>query len=166
MTGLTDADVWRLDIFEGEEYRREKVRARVLTGETVGGDVAVGELAGEEDGSEEVEAETYIWSADPDDLEDAEWDFREFQREKMRFWVGSEGQGEYAGRASIVGQSCLRAATVPSLLTSDFFAEVDEAVAAAGREGVDGTRGRGTNGHIGNALKAEHEKDQVLKNAV
>lgn len=97
VTGLTDADIWRLDIFEGSEYRRDKVKARLLT--KVGDEAGEGNLEGEE-----VEAETYVWIGNEEDLEDQEWDFKEFQREKMRFWVGSEGAGEYAGRPSIIGQ--------------------------------------------------------------
>ena len=99
VTGLTDADIWRLDIFEGSEYRRDKVKARLLVKE--GSDDASGE--GNEEG-EEVNAETYVWIAPASDLDDQEWDFAEFQRDKMRFWVGSEGAGEYAGRPSIIGQ--------------------------------------------------------------
>jgi hypothetical protein len=38
------------------------------------------------------------------------------------------------------------------------FAEVDKAVAEAGPE-VDGTRGRGANGHISIALEAEQRKN-------
>jgi gamma-glutamylcyclotransferase (GGCT)/AIG2-like uncharacterized protein YtfP len=97
VTGLTDADIWRLDIFEGSEYRRDQVKCRILT--------KVGDESGEgnEEG-EEVEAETYVWTSPASELDDEEWDFAEFQREKMRFWVGSEGEGEYAGRPSIIGQ--------------------------------------------------------------
>lgn len=96
VTGLTDADIWRLDIFEGDQYSREFVKPRIL------------KQTGDEDGKgrvegEEVEAETYIFTSDPDELEDREWDFAEFEREKMRFWVGREGEGEYAGRPSIIG---------------------------------------------------------------
>lgn len=91
VTGLTAADIWRLDIFEGDEYERVKVRCRIL--EAVGDDVTgEGNLEGEE-----VEAETYLWVAGEERLEGTEWDFGEFQREKMRFWVGREGEGEYAG---------------------------------------------------------------------
>ncbi|KAF2170759.1 hypothetical protein M409DRAFT_63830 [Zasmidium cellare ATCC 36951] len=121
VTGLTAADIWRLDIFEGGEYSRQKVRVKVG------------------DDGKEVEAETYIWIAGEENLEEGEWDFEEFKREKMRFWVGEEGEGEYAGR--------------PSTL------EVDEAVAASG-ERKDGTGGRGANGHITNAL------NEIKKNAV
>jgi hypothetical protein len=96
VTGLTDNDIWRLDIFEGAEYVRRPVKPKVLT--TVGNEDGEGNVEGEE-----VDAETYIWKSDPSGLEDKEWDFAEFKREKMRFWVGSEGEGEYAGRPSIVG---------------------------------------------------------------
>jgi len=98
VTGLTDADIWRLDIFEGSEYDREKVQVRILD--------KVGDAAGEGNvEGDEMEAETYVWIADPEDLEEREWDFAVFQREKMRFWVGEEGAGEYAGRPSIIGQN-------------------------------------------------------------
>jgi hypothetical protein len=47
----------------------------------------------------------------------------------------------------------------PSKLTEIcVFAEVDKAVAEAGPE-VDGTRGRGANGHISIALEAEQRKN-------
>jgi len=98
VTGLTDNDIWRLDLFEGSEYMREKVKVRILS--SIGDEAGKGNVEGEE-----AEAETYIWVADPDDLEEGEWDFAEFQREKMRFWVGAEGAGEYAGRPSIIGQT-------------------------------------------------------------
>ena len=84
MTGLTDADLWRLDIFEGDEYERVKVRCRLL-------------VDGNDDVGEEVEVETYVWIAGEERLEAQEWDFEEFRREKMKFWAGSEGEGEFAG---------------------------------------------------------------------
>ena len=46
---------------------------------------------------EEVEAETYMWIGGEDSLEKREWDFAEFQKEKMRFWVGDGVDEEYAG---------------------------------------------------------------------
>lgn len=91
VTGLTDADIWRLDIFEGDQYRRRKVNVRIL--DKVGEDDGQGNVEGEE-----FEAETYIWTAGEDGLEDKEWDFAEFQREKMQFWTGNEGAAEYAGK--------------------------------------------------------------------
>ncbi|KAF2716535.1 hypothetical protein K431DRAFT_13249 [Polychaeton citri CBS 116435] len=88
VTGLTENDIWRLDIFEGDQYAREKVKVKILT--TVGDEKGEGNVEGEE-----VEAETYIWIAPKHELEEVEWDFAEFQREKMRFWVGAEGEAEY-----------------------------------------------------------------------
>lgn len=103
VTGLTDGDIWRLDIFEGDEYNRSKVKVRVIQDE---GDVNVEPT--EEQLGEEVEAETYVWIAGRKLLEDNEWDFEEFVREKMGRWVGSGGEeaGEYNGeniRPSILG---------------------------------------------------------------
>lgn len=77
VTGLTDEDLWRLDIFEGKEYERKQVRVQIL----------------DEEGAEmkEAHAETYIWIADEDLLEKREWDFEEFVREKMMLnWVDAE----------------------------------------------------------------------------
>ena len=88
--GLNADDQWRLDLFEGDEYDRIKVRPRLL-------DV---------DGKEtiEVNAETYVWLDKEVGLEEGEWDFEEFQREKMRRWVGGNDE-EYQGelRPSIAG---------------------------------------------------------------
>ncbi|KAK5166429.1 uncharacterized protein LTR77_007972 [Saxophila tyrrhenica] len=128
VTGLTEADMWRLDIFEGSDYERKFVKCKLLT--EVGDEEGKGNVKGEE-----VEAETYVWVSEREDLEDREWDFREFQREKLRFWAG----------------------------TDDEYEEVDEAVAAAGK---DGTGGRGANGAITEALKEEQKKDEKLRNAV
>ncbi|KAF2272664.1 uncharacterized protein EI97DRAFT_436750 [Westerdykella ornata] len=85
VSGLSDADIWRLDVFEGEEYERRRVRVRVLDG-------------GEEEGEgEEVDAETYIWIAGAERLEPQEWDFDEFVREKMRRWVGGSEEERDSG---------------------------------------------------------------------
>ncbi|KAK3070037.1 hypothetical protein LTR53_011157 [Teratosphaeriaceae sp. CCFEE 6253] len=129
VTGFTDEDIRRLDIFEGGQYRRDHVRPRLLTKE--GDDAASG--MGNEEGAE-VNAETYVWIANASELDDQEWDFAEFQREKMRYWTGSEG------------------------------AEVDEAVAATAAENQrDGTGGRGANGHIWAAVEKEQQKDEGPK---
>jgi hypothetical protein len=87
VTGLTEGDIWRLDIFEGSEYARRKVKVRVL--EKAGNDSGVGNVEGEE-----VEAETYVWTADKGGLEDGEWDFGVFVREKMGRWVGASAEDE------------------------------------------------------------------------
>lgn len=90
VAGLTDSDIFRLDIFEGDEYERRLVTVQLLDSE--------GKVSGE------TQCETYVWIAPAAELEDGEWDFNEFQREKMKYWVGAEGEGEYAGRPSIIGQ--------------------------------------------------------------
>ena len=91
VTGLTAADIWRLDIFEGDEYRRVEVKPKLLT--KVGSESGEGNEEGEE-----VEAETYVWISPPSRLEEREWDFAEFQREKLKYWAGQDGEGEYAGK--------------------------------------------------------------------
>lgn len=81
---------------------------------------------------EEVEAETYVWIAGEKRLEDQEWDFEVFVKEKMARWTGETGEkeGEYD--------------------------DVDAAV--AGSEEVDGTGGRSLDGGIGRALREEQER--------
>jgi hypothetical protein len=105
--GLTDGDIWRLDIFEGSEYKRQKVAVRVLESKK-GGD-GMGDLSQEEKENvegEQVDAETYIWTAGAHRLEQEEWDFAEFVRDKMKRWVGREAADEdegFQGRDSIIG---------------------------------------------------------------
>ncbi|KAI4171689.1 MAG: hypothetical protein LQ343_004082 [Gyalolechia ehrenbergii] len=83
--GLTDGDIFRLDIFEGNEYERRKVTIRIL--EVEGDENGIGNLEGGE-----VEVDTYIWIAGEDELEKGEWDFGEFRREKMQRWIASSDQ--------------------------------------------------------------------------
>lgn len=87
--GLTAADIWRLDIFEGDEYERVKVPLQLL------------DDSGEQ--QEDLIAETYVWIAPIKDLEKGEWDFEKFKKEKLKNWVG--GSDEYDGelRPSIAG---------------------------------------------------------------
>lgn len=113
VTGLTDGDIWRLDIFEGSEYQRRKVRVRVLESQSKStneeqekgmGDIT--QKAEENVEGEEVEAETFIWIAGAARLEPQEWDFAEFVRDKMRRWVGREAAETdegFQGRPSING---------------------------------------------------------------
>ena len=54
-------------------------------------------------------AETYVWIDDPRELEDGEWDFEEFVREKLRNWVGVkageiEGESEFGSTAGSEGE--------------------------------------------------------------
>lgn len=80
--GLSTEDQWRLDLFEGDQYDRIKVRPRLL------------DQSGQ--GMCELETETYVWIDKEVGLEEGEWDFEEFRREKMRRWVGGDNE-EYQG---------------------------------------------------------------------
>ncbi|KAH9224070.1 AIG2-like family-domain-containing protein [Leptodontidium sp. 2 PMI_412] len=78
VTGLTDADIYRLDIFEGDEYTRVKATVKLLVHD-----------GGTEVEGEEASTETYIFTASESRLEKAEWDYEEFRREKMWRWAGT-----------------------------------------------------------------------------
>lgn len=107
VSGITDGDIYRLDKFEGSEYSRERVRVRTLRDSALLGTSAgqnakefetneqlreVLDIAGKEslDEGDEVEAVTYVWTAGEERLEDAEWDFGTFKRDKMAWWVGAD----------------------------------------------------------------------------
>jgi hypothetical protein len=94
VTGLTDADVARLDMFEGDEYTREKVKVRVL----------IPSASGESE-SEELEAESYVYTAGEGYLEKKEWDYEEFRREKMHRWTG-ESQEFKGWLANVLHYGC------------------------------------------------------------
>lgn len=87
--GLTDGDIWRLNVFEGDQYTREKVRIKLL--KKVGDEQGQGNVEGQE-----VEAETYVWADGTKDLENGEWDFAEFRAQKIARWIG--GNEEYEGK--------------------------------------------------------------------
>ncbi|PNS16535.1 AIG2-like protein [Sphaceloma murrayae] len=137
-TGLTDADVGRLDIFEGDEYERRFVKVRKLI---IGKSAGAGQDQELEDGTqeegEEAEVETYVWIAGKQRLEDDEWDFETFKKEKMRFWIGSDGTEGSTGREE--------------------FEAVDQA---------DGTGGRSVNGSIGRQLEQHHRGGEAIGSAV
>ncbi|KAJ5649675.1 uncharacterized protein N7484_003398 [Penicillium longicatenatum] len=107
VSGLTDGDVHRLDIYEGSEYAHEKVKVRTLKealhqdhGHEHGNSGAAGNLrdvldaAGAEfaDEKEEVDAVTYVWTDGAERLESAEWDFETFKRDKMAWWFDDDDQ--------------------------------------------------------------------------
>jgi len=131
VTGLTQGDIYRLDIFEGDQYLRKKVKVKVLKKVGLDESIQNGEL--EEHAAEEVEAETYVWKDDLSKLEDGEWDFEEFKRERMHFWMG-EGSSEES-----------------NIEVDEGFADVDNAVAA--EKAIDHTGGRGMNGTISKNLE-------------
>jgi hypothetical protein len=95
VSGLTDGDIFRLNMYEGPEYKQENVIVRTLgslqrSGHTdeerlrEGLDAASANTADE---GEEISAVTYVWTADRDQLEDAEWDFESFKRDKLHWWA-------------------------------------------------------------------------------
>lgn len=86
--GLTDEDIRRLDIYEGDEYVRKVVKIQTLA-QVGDDDAAIGIVEGEEEEeeAEEVETETYLWIAGEDALEESDWDFAEFKRDKLRSWL-------------------------------------------------------------------------------
>ncbi|KAF2727855.1 hypothetical protein EJ04DRAFT_517006 [Polyplosphaeria fusca] len=134
VTGLTDGDIWRLDIFEGYEYKRRKVTAKLLK-QTNGKEEGMGDLLQkEEDNSEgeDMEAEVYVWVAGIKRLELEEWDFSEFVQEKMHRWAGREAEKADEG-----------------------FKDVDDAVAAL----EDPTGGRGASGSITKELEQTNSSE-------
>lgn len=76
-TGLTKANMQKLDYFEGDEYERVEVTVQILEKK---GDA---EVAGETK-----ETSVYVFLL-PDCLERREWDFEEFRRDKMKMWTRS-----------------------------------------------------------------------------
>jgi Gamma-glutamyl cyclotransferase, AIG2-like len=139
VTGLTDGDVWRLDVFEGDEYERRNVAARIISDKTAQKDLHH-EPRDDQLGPDEIEAQTYVWVGSRDGLDEEQWDFEEFVREKMWRWAGegADAEGEYN--------------------------EVDEAVEAQKSAGHDPTRGRSVNGAISKALEEGREEKKDLPN--
>ncbi|KEF51504.1 uncharacterized protein A1O9_12421 [Exophiala aquamarina CBS 119918] len=145
VTGLTEGDIYRLDIFEGSQYSRQSVTVQILghdlgLDESVTDEQTAGLVAGE------AQADTYIWRGGEDTLEAHEWDFEVFKREKMRAWMGVAGTGEEKGGVEV----------------DEGFADVDRAVREDGwmRQGDsnknlahDPMGGRGANGHITQQLE-------------
>ena len=149
VTGLNDQDIRRLDIFEGSQYKRDVVSVQVL--KDVELDQAVPEGDDKEpEAAEEVEAQTYVWLEDIDELDPNEWDFEAFKRDKMRAWMGV---GEDPNSSTEIDEG---------------FADVDAAAAewekeekansesnGAVKKNHDPMGGRGINGHLGRQLKSE-----------
>jgi len=138
VTGLTDGDIYRLDIFEGDQYVRKQVKVQVL--KDVGLDEAAKE--GETEVVDEVWAESYVWQEGAETLEPQEWDFEEFKRDKMQAWMGEALESSDDSS---------------NVQVDEGFADVDRVVAEQERqqEGKqhDPTGGRGANGKITKQLE-------------
>jgi gamma-glutamylcyclotransferase (GGCT)/AIG2-like uncharacterized protein YtfP len=89
VTGLTDEDMNRLDIFEGKEYERRQVAVETFDKET--------------GGTNQAECETYIWIAAESLLDKCEWDFNHFHKDVMKDWMGSTNENGYVDRPSFIG---------------------------------------------------------------
>ncbi|KAJ5741793.1 hypothetical protein N7533_011202 [Penicillium manginii] len=97
VSGLTDGDIYRLDLFEGDPYSKVEVSVRTLrrdgneSGQGSLSDVLDG-VVGSVDvqGGKEVVAVTYVWIAGEELLEGKEWDLETFKREKMAKWIADE----------------------------------------------------------------------------
>lgn len=100
VTGLTEGDVLRLDVFEGTMYEKRSVKVKVPKRKGAPEDEDdkslqkgldhTAHLTGkqEEDEMEEVEATTYVWTDPEEDLDmGAEWDFESFKRDKLTWWI-------------------------------------------------------------------------------
>lgn len=68
--GLTAENMAKLDLFEGSEYERRTVRVRLL----------------DDGGGAEAETQVYVFKQRMH-LEDREWDFDEFRRDKLKHWA-------------------------------------------------------------------------------
>ncbi|KAI4151646.1 MAG: hypothetical protein LQ340_003378, partial [Diploschistes diacapsis] len=106
VSGLAAHDLFRLDVFEGDEYERRRVTAFPLpasasSSSSTGGAEAEGEKKkkknDDDDNDGGVDAETYVWTAGAQRLESGEWDFEAFAREKLGRWVGEGEREDFQG---------------------------------------------------------------------
>ncbi|KAH7361978.1 hypothetical protein B0T11DRAFT_351869 [Plectosphaerella cucumerina] len=82
VTGLTDANVSKLEQFEGSEYDREAVTLKLVV--KAGDAKGEGQVLGEERSST-----AYVFN-NPDRVEKGEWDFEHFRKEKLSTWARDE----------------------------------------------------------------------------
>ncbi|KAK9478558.1 hypothetical protein V1514DRAFT_330999 [Lipomyces japonicus] len=72
VTGISDAELAKLDEFEGDEYERRAVE--VITDE----------------GKKRLHTNCYIWIDDIDRLTGTDWNFDEFMGNKFNTWIETE----------------------------------------------------------------------------
>ena len=83
VSGLTDANMDKLDTYEGCKYSRDSVRVRLLdTTAMAGADGESREVGLNEDG---LQAWVYVFLR-PWAVEQNEWDFEHFRKEKLHLW--------------------------------------------------------------------------------
>ncbi|KAL9622489.1 MAG: hypothetical protein Q9160_003165 [Pyrenula sp. 1 TL-2023] len=140
VTGLRNEDVRLLDVFEGGQYKRVKVRVEVLGGKG----------KGDEGGAE---ALTYLFTAGEAELEEGEWDFEEFRREKARYWSGGGFRWHddgFEGMCRLTPYACC------VVLADRLPIDADEAREEVRLENEkDPTGGRGANGQISRELEEQ-----------
>ncbi|OAA68652.1 disease resistance protein [Niveomyces insectorum RCEF 264] len=83
VSGLTAANLYHLDVFEGAEYERRVVSVVVDSGD---GDDEKGE---QQQQQQPVAAQVYVFR-DEAALEPRPWDYDEFRREKMHSWTRAD----------------------------------------------------------------------------
>jgi hypothetical protein len=153
VTGLTEGDIWRLDLFEGDQYSRQTVSVSVLKS-NVGLDDAApvdddGEVKRNVLEEEGVPAQTYIWQDPVSSLDPEEWDFEEFKRENMRAWMGldssDDGDDVDAGFADVDN-------AVKALAEGENEVKLRDQ-GSSGNGKPDPMGGRGAGGHITRRLE-------------
>ena len=77
---ITPAMMQKLDWFESNVYERVRVKVRVL------GNGQDGKVEEDHEGDEVADVVTYVFR-DEGSLEEEEWDFEEFKRDKLQNWV-------------------------------------------------------------------------------
>ncbi|KAF8558149.1 hypothetical protein OG21DRAFT_1290707 [Imleria badia] len=104
VVGLSDEHIRLLDIFEGDEYRRELVLVHplgpsaALDGTEVNGVVPQAPIPTPDELQTPLEVTTYVWCGPLSELEPKLWTFEEFIEENAWKWVGagSRGNQDYA----------------------------------------------------------------------
>jgi hypothetical protein len=79
-TGLTRANMQKLDFFEGDQYVRRRVRVALL--DVVG----IDPTGADHVEGDEADADVYVF-VNKSDLEEAEWDFEHFRKERLKHWT-------------------------------------------------------------------------------
>lgn len=95
VSGLTDSDIRLLDDYEGNEYARERILVRTAdksldsasSGEKASASSSLLHEFDTAEATNEVSAMAYVWVAGRERLEEAEWDFQTFTRDKLSWWV-------------------------------------------------------------------------------
>lgn len=148
--GITPAVPWG-GYREGEEVGMGSGgEGEMGDGDREAGSVGAERAGGGQQGLEEwVDTQTYIWIAPESELEDGEWDFEHFRREKLHLWAGAE-------------------AVDAGMMEADAFGSGGGDGAGRVDGWQDGTRGRGVvTGEFERAWEdRQREGEEVVRSAV